>query len=83
MSTPEDLGNQIADSIIKAFDIIAKPDWIPAEERLPDVGVRVLVLWDGSCAMVCERYDEDWWSYCEGQTKSMPTHWMPLPEPPQ
>jgi hypothetical protein len=64
----------VADAIIAGI-----PEWTPASERLPPVGLRVLVLWSGDDAMVCERLDDDWWSYTEGQTKFVPTHWMPLP----
>ena len=50
--------------------------WIPVEERLPDIGIEVLVYSedDGVCV---DYYGGDSFGYYDV------THWMPLPEPPK
>ena len=50
--------------------------WIPVKERLPDIGIEVLVYSedDGICV---DYYDGDSFGYYGV------THWMPLPEPPK
>ena len=51
-------------------------EWIPATERLPDVGIEVLIYSedDGVCV---DYYGGDSFGYYDV------THWMPLPEPPK
>ena len=54
--------------------------WIPVSERKPDCD-RVL-LSDGKNVTIATRYAPgayDAWDVWE----KMPTHWMPLPEPPE
>ena len=50
--------------------------WIPVTERLPDIGIEVLVYSedDGICV-----------DYCDGDSFVCyyVTHWMPLPKPPK
>ena len=66
-------------------------EWIPVEERLPKTGEYVLVRFknnDMAVACIFERdenftfwraqTDEGWCADCDTE----PTHWMPLPEPP-
>ena len=50
--------------------------WIPVTERLPEIGIVVLVYSedDGICA---DYYGGDSFGYYDV------THWMPLPEPPK
>ena len=50
--------------------------WIPVTERLPDVGIEVLIYSedDGVCV---DYYGGDTFGYYDV------THWMPLPEPPK
>ena len=51
-------------------------EWIPVTERLPDVGIEVLIYSedDGVCV---DYYGGDSFGYYDV------THWMPLPEPPK
>ena len=55
------------------------PRWISVKDRLPEVCENVLVYGiDGFVDIGClGNYGE--WEGCE----SIPTHWMPLPEPPK
>ena len=64
-------------------DAFTKARWIPVEERLPEEGVRVLVF-DKAFRQpeMGTYYAADGWG---GDEIAMldPTHWMPLPEPPE
>jgi hypothetical protein len=56
--------------------------WIPVLERVPALGVDVLVLQrSGECEVAWRRgHDGNWSAYSAlGEI----THWMPLPEPPK
>lgn len=69
----------------------ATPKWIPVTERLPDVGVDVLVVKDNSdknmavwrlCGIIPnDPYWED--EVGDGLLLKAATHWMPLPQPPK
>ena len=66
----------------------AQPKWISVEERLPDVGEKVMVcgvkngMQVGTFRMIT-RYGKNrrwWW---KNDTILEVTHWMPMPEPPK
>ena len=61
--------------------------WIPVSERLPEAGVGVLILspidsqFRRACVAAMDRVNgQHLWTSEYGD--EMPTHWMPLPEPP-
>lgn len=67
----------------KTNDLMQK-QWIPVTERLPERGERVLIS-NGS-GFICESYLSErkhwmWHRCCMDYFR--PTHWMPLPEPPE
>ena len=60
------------------------PRWIPVSERLPEGSCRVLA-WDGTRVSEVHfhpraKQSEQWYSFAGHES---PTHWMPLPEPPE
>lgn len=55
------------------------PCWIPVEERLPEVCDDVLVC--SGARIDIGYYDGLWWETYT--TRDIPTHWMPLPQPPK
>ncbi len=65
----------------------SKPGWIPVAERLPQYGERVLVF--GGVTMYVAYYDknryggENWHKLNSKSHYCNPTHWMPLPQPPE
>lgn len=57
------------------------PHWIPVEERLPKRGEFVIVAKESGA--VCEsRHDGNGEFYMQ-ESRLYPSHWMPLPEPPE
>ncbi len=60
------------------------PDWQPIESAPKD---RTLILcWDGRARVICDWCDGGWDVTHDTEDYSWadyaPTHWMPLPEPP-
>jgi len=77
--------------IIKQYQgYLTKHRWIPVTERLPEVGVAVLVTYlgynDGKKYSNMTACYSDWgwhWWEVEDEVKVTITHWMPLPESPK
>ena len=62
-------------------EITLVPDLIPVTERMPELGVPVLVI-GGSTAWVDKAYDSDDGVSFYDDNYGIATHWMPLPAPP-
>lgn len=59
-------------------------EWISVKERLPEEGEQVLLLWKHLDHMENGQLDEGQYILFDGESMSShPTHWMPLPEPPE
>jgi len=65
------------------------PEWVPVLRELPPTDEPVLACWvprkDGmACAMIRNLDGEYCWTPADQWAKcDPPTHWMPLPEPPE
>jgi len=56
-------------------------EWISVKDRLPEIGVEVLIYEPGCLIQINFRDDDDYWD-CDGVVSRI-THWMPLPKPPK
>jgi hypothetical protein len=59
-------------------------EWIKVEDRLPDEGQYILAA-DEDVMCACTRVYFNTYECLEGGERLLwlPTHWMPLPEPPK
>ena len=75
------------EDVTRLLSLDVRPRWIPVSERLPKYGERVLVF--GGVTMYVAYYDknryggESWHKLNSKSHYCNPTHWMPLPEPPE
>lgn len=67
----------------RSITIVGESDgWIRTTERLPDNGSRVIGYWPHG--METTFFSEGDWLFFDGDCVAKPpTHWMPLPKPPQ
>lgn len=71
-----------------AIEELSKPKWIPVTERLPGTGEVVLVSGKRGGIYTAEhnrnaRWPGTFWKLNSKSHHCEPTHWMPLPEPPE
>ncbi len=78
-----------ATAVIRAAEslIWQVPRWIPVSERMPDEGERVMVsnATDGWVTIGSRKLTGAYhhWDGDDHEELCEPTHWMPLPEPPE
>jgi len=69
-----------------AIEELCKSKWIPVTERLPEEE-EVVLVWGGASVYTAKRHNKYgglmWWKLNSKQHYCNPTHWMPLPEPPE
>lgn len=65
----------------------AERRWIPVDERLPELMhsecVTVIGLWDGIEVDAVGYNEWGWFDIYDGSSRNPPTHWQPLPGPPE
>jgi hypothetical protein len=67
----------------KMVDVNLSSEWISVKERLPEYDVEVLTFETGNYKVnAVSEYTQWWWDSNEGFERN-PTHWMPLPKPPE
>lgn len=74
--------------VLTEHDIVTAPyatfKWIPASERLPEIGKVVLVCGSrGGIYTAIYKGSRYWYKLNSKSHFCEPTHWMPLPEPPK
>ena len=84
MGAMKDLDRRIRsggdDAIAAVSELL--PRWIPVGEILPEDGRKVLAFDEHfPIVQTARRHGLEW--DCEGLDFLKPTHWMPLPEPPE
>lgn len=71
-----------AQALLAAAELRMASRWIPVSERLPEEGVDVLCHDDEGRSFVGWYEDEGWSRYFVMKDIDAPTHWQPLPSPP-
>jgi hypothetical protein len=84
------ISNEIATGDGEYVKVEDLPRWIPVSERLPDDQTELLVAFEdktlGVGFSVFHHIDENEqpkWTDGNGCELKQPSHWMPLPEPPE
>lgn len=80
-------GHRYFERVVGLLTIEAEPDngWISVEDRLPELGQRVMAFCRAGI-MTFLRYDGEVWFEMSSKNEyllSFVTHWQPLPEPPK
>jgi len=58
-------------------------EWVSVKDKLPEIDDQVIVSDGVGVCVACYDPDDDCWIYGDAPClNSLPTHWMPLPEPP-
>lgn len=72
------------DEAVEAAKRLA-PEWIPVSERLPvDIPHGYCLVTDGTEVGTANYSKESGnWDHCIDRDYWKPTHWMPMPEPPE
>lgn len=82
LSTPSILRHADPE-IMKAAGWVSS-EWISVEDRLPDIGERVLVYTDLGRTVICFLHAKYKWNvFSHNNGVESPTHWKPLPQPPK
>lgn len=82
-AAPHRLGARDRETAVKYWNSVSR--WIPCNERLPEVGIPVLIYDKHHKAFFVAKLDEDYFGF----SSNMWHHpadvlfWMPLPEPPK
>lgn len=73
------------DALAMAISALEKTKWISVDDRLPDVGIRVIACGEkGGVFVVKPEGITTGFGRMDGASKYRSfTHWMPLPEPPK
>lgn len=74
--------DQAAPLLERHLGLRQRDEWNDASERLPDVGERVLILWDCCEHEIAWRLEDSWNVLGKCIPTNRVTHWMPLPAPP-
>jgi len=71
-------GNDFSDILLDAARELDRRRWIPVQERLPELGIEVVALWEGVPEFASLLDDGAWWIR-GGSARFAATHWMPIP----
>ncbi len=81
LKLPREVMREALDQCLKA--ILNAPtvnEWISVKERLPKENTKAIVITEDKQMLVASYTSFGWMYPCYGEE---PTHWVPLPEPPE
>lgn len=58
-------------------------EWVKCSDRMPDAFKAVLTFEEGFISIMCWNNGKYWQECNTNDDFRVPTHWQPLPEPPQ